>query len=855
MPKKLEATSLQANLSKYETAFVQPWEQELKEFSLPDNPEEIERREAAASNLLAYTEYTFPQYKADPFHEHLADALTDVVLGAEDGESQHLMLFAPPQHGKELSHSTPVPTPDGWTTHGDLKPGDYVLGRDGQPVQVLAIGPDIMSNRAVEFSDGTTIKCHANHEWLIHSKHRHHVDRVYETDAMVANGLWTGDGENKRGNRAVFQIDANQEIAFRSRDLLIPPYVLGAWLGDGTTSGPELTSAPGDVAIAEEIEKYGYEISSKQVHEITGCVRYYFRGLVAQLREVGVLNHKHIPDIYLMSSVSQRMELLAGLLDTDGYVYHKNGRVTFSNADADLLRDVTRLVSSLGWRVTTSWTEPQLSSSGIQGKVSTCQLTFNPTEVIPTKLKRKHNKEVRPRRSLRSVKEITNIAPEPGRCIQVEGGIYLVGDTFIPTHNSELVSTRLPSFWLGHNPDLPVALVSYGASLAYRNSRYARSVMDSPFYPRIFPGVQKDEQNWRVEDWHVRNRKGYVMAVGVGGPITGHGFGLGLIDDPIENWAEAQSERNRETIWQWWQGTFRTRLWEGASVIFMLTRWHEDDLAGRILEEEGTVEEGGKWKVLSYPALSEDPETDPLGREYLDSLAPSRFSKEWLLDFRATVVEQVWQAEYQQNPIPPSGDMFKVGRLDIDDTVPAEICNVVRGVPVNIKDGVRYWDLAGTEKKTAKRDPDSTSGTLTSEHDDRFYVLDNINVQFGPDRVEDLIIQTAKIDGPKVKIVIEQEPGQAGKAQIEHYVKLLAGYDVKGEPSTGDKRTRAAAWASQVNHGNVTLLKSDWNKPFIATHANFPHGVHDDDVDSAAGSFNELTLGEKRWRKTEFASV
>lgn len=428
------------------------------------------------------------------------------------------------------------------------------------------------------------------------------------------------------------------------------------------------------------------------------------------------------------------------------------------------------------------------------------------------------------------------------------------------TGKSEIVSTRLPGYWLGHNPELPIGLVSYAAPLAYRNSRLSRAVVQSPAYEDMFPAIRVDPDNNRVTDWHLAGHKGFCMAVGVGGPITGHGFGAIVVDDPIENWAAAQSETLRESTWDWWNGTLKTRLWEGYSIFFMMTRWHEDDIAGRILDQEGRIEEGGKWEVLSYTALCEEPETDILGREYGEALAPSRFSAEYMRSLRDEMVPQVWSAEYMQNPLPPTGDFFKIGRIDIVESVPVGMCRIIQGVPVSLQQpAVRYWDFAATEKKVSKRDPDATSGTLmaqaNSETDKRFYVLDNINVRFGPDQVEALVVQTAKLDGPKVRIRIEQEPGASGVMVINHYKKLLAGYDVEGVPSSGDKRMKAGPYATQVNIGNVVFLKAEWNKPVLAEMGNFPHARHDDDVDSGAGAFNDLTLGGDQWRDVEFKSV
>jgi len=446
-----------------------------------------------------------------------------------------------------------------------------------------------------------------------------------------------------------------------------------------------------------------------------------------------------------------------------------------------------------------------------------------------------------------------------------------------PQHGkSEIVSTRLPGYWLAHNPELPIALASYNQRLAFRNSRYAQSVFTSPYYQRLFGtdsywGLMGDPANWRVKDWHLLNNKGYVFASGIEGDLTGEGFGLAIIDDPIKDWATAQSEVMRENAWDWWQGTYTTRMWEHHRAVFMMTRWHEDDLAARILEAEGRVEEGGRWTVLEYAALAEtqaerdkfDGEAgrpigrpDPLGRIVGEALAPSRFSSTFLFNVRDTTSPLVWNAEYQQHPTPPTGDFFKVGRIKQEPMYPVEDFGgqLVEGVPVGVKKCIRFWDLAASEKK-AGTDPDYTSGTLVGIDSNNFtWILDQVSIQGRPEQVEDLIKQTAALDGKKVKIRLEQEPGAAGKALVSTYVRMLVGYDVAGIPSSGDKQTRAYNFAAQVNAGNVRILIAPWNKVWLARHRTFPFGRHDDEVDSTSGAFNELT-GGPAWVRMKFMKV
>lgn len=408
-----------------------------------------------------------------------------------------------------------------------------------------------------------------------------------------------------------------------------------------------------------------------------------------------------------------------------------------------------------------------------------------------------------------------------------------------PQHGkSELVSIRLPPFWLGRRPDEPVILTSYGGSLAFRNSRAARTVLESEEFAKIFDGIRTNPDSRAVDRWSLYGHRGFCVAAGVGGPITGHGAGLGIIDDPVQSWAQAQSQTFRDSVYEWYKGTFRTRIWEGGSIVLIMTRWHEDDLAGRLLHDDQD-----SWTMLRYPATSEGEDRDPLGRERGMPLSPSRYSVEELKSLEHDVGPQVWMAEYQGTPTPPDGTFFDANRIEFIDHAPDDFEAVVR-----------YWDLAATEEKMG-RDPDYTVGFLMGKSGKRFVCADVVRGRWAPARVEDEVVQTAFRDttkyGSGVKVRIEEEPGASGKSLIAHYVTLLAGFDVAGTRGSGNKMVKAQPFSAQVSNGGVDVVIANWNDPFMDEMRYFPVGAHDDMIDAASGAFNELTLGPK-WRSIKF---
>src|SRR5690606_463657 len=166
-----------------------------------------------------------------------------------------------------------------------------------------------------------------------------------------------------------------------------------------------------------------------------------------------------------------------------------------------------------------------------------------------------------------------------------------------PRHGkSEVVSKKGPAWLLGRNPDWEIIISSYAADLAYDFSRIARTTLKAQGPPLW--GVDVDPESSAVGRWGIKDHRGGLIAAGVGGPITGRGAHIAIIDDPFKNWQDAQSATIREMVWNWYRSTLRTRLAPGGAIILVMTRWHVDDLAGRLLKEE-LNDLGEEWRVIS----------------------------------------------------------------------------------------------------------------------------------------------------------------------------------------------------------------------------------------------------------------
>lgn len=215
-----------------------------------------------------------------------------------------------------------------------------------------------------------------------------------------------------------------------------------------------------------------------------------------------------------------------------------------------------------------------------------------------------------------------------------------------PRHGkSTLVTELFPSWHLGQKPRENIIACSHTASLAETFSRRSRDMVSDPYYP--FPYEVSDATS-SVKEWTISGYRGGYFAAGVGGGITGRGANILLIDDPIKTAEEAKSVTIREKTWEWYGATAQTRLEPNGRQVVVATRWHRDDLIGRLLKREGTIETGGKWRVIHFPAQFED-------GSYLWS---ERFSDSWYESRRKSAGEYHWAAQYQGNPVPEGGSII-----------------------------------------------------------------------------------------------------------------------------------------------------------------------------------------------------
>lgn len=760
--------------------------------------------ESAKGDFTTYKRYVWRKYKHARHLDMIDQKLMQVVRYIESGGKEgigRLIISLPPRHGKALALDTPIPTPSGWTTMGELKVGDLVFDEKGRPTRVMWVSPVWKDRPVYEVTtdDGDSIIADAEHEWLVrldrkwpvqHTKTtRYLAERTCSRKPMVTNA-WS--------------------LVLPERELPIDPYVLGVWLGDGNSRCARITSSILDQSYTRaEIERAGYKTSTHADPTAFGV-----SDLQKKLRLNGLLKNKHIPDAYLRASREQRLSLLQGLIDTDGYVA-KDGQVEFCSTNLRLAEGVSELVHSLGYKASII-----LGRAVLRGK--DCGPKYRVMFYMPdaARMPRKRDRCVTPKKQPNRYLSFRPAGVADTVCIEVESPshLFLCGRSMIPTHNSASVARLLPAFFMGRNPDKRVILGSYGATLSEKHSRFVRDLMRGKSHQDVFPGVSPSRDSGAKDAWDIRPpHEGGMDAVGKGGAITGKGADLIIIDDLVKSRAEAESPNIRESDWEWYKDDLVTRLEPGGAIAVIATRWHEDDVIGRLLLNQPEM-----WDTLILPAIAED--GDPMGRAPGEACWPDRFPRKVLDERRRTLGEYSFQSLYQQNPKPKEGGLFRRSNV-----------TVISEAPTDITRQLRFWDLAMSDKKTADYTVGVKFGITAAGN---IVILDVVRKQVEWAKVPDLIKRTALEDGPAVPHAIEAAFYQTQVVSTLLRDQELYRHVFRPVPPESDKYSRALPWSARWGAGQVFLLRRTWTQAYIDEHCAFPFGTNDDQVDASTGALS-----------------
>ncbi len=412
--------------------------------------------------------------------------------------------------------------------------------------------------------------------------------------------------------------------------------------------------------------------------------------------------------------------------------------------------------------------------------------------------------------------------------------------TMPPRHGkSFLVSQWTPAWFLLKYPRRKVLLASYEADFAREWGRKARALVEE--YGARF-GVEVDSKSSAADRWDLVGFTGGMRTAGAGGPITGKGGHLVIVDDPIKNSDDADSEVLRERLWEWWFSTLMTRLEKGAVVVLVQTRWHSDDLAGRVLANDAAK---GAWRLVNLPAIAEEPD-DALGRAIGDPLCPELIPLEQLEEQRLGSA-RTWAALYQQRPMTLGGGIFREESLryfDTRDDGRLVLDHQGRKEVVDLTECYRFAtvDTAFTRNKRSDWTV-CAHWAVTPERKLILTDLDRVQVE-GAEHLP--LLKRAWAHNPK--------PAWIGVEKITASMTLIEmarreGILVRELRPDRSKQSRAEAAATMCGQGDVFLPRTaPWLDVFVSELLGFDTAAHDDCVDVLAYAANEVARGTVRGR-------
>lgn len=376
-----------------------------------------------------------------------------------------------------------------------------------------------------------------------------------------------------------------------------------------------------------------------------------------------------------------------------------------------------------------------------------------------------------------------------------------------PRHGkSEMVTVRYSAWRLEKDPKLNIIVGSYNQKLANRFSRQIRRIVGE----RV--PLAKDRN--AAAEWET-SMGGGVRAVGVGAGVTGFGADLVMIDDPVKGRSHAESKAIRDNTWEWYTDDLYTRLEPKGAVVLIQTRWHEDDLAGRLIK--GMQNGGDQWDIVKLPAIAED--DDPLGRQTGKALWPERYDLKRLEQIKQQQGSYSFNALYQQRPVSREGNVFKREWFE----------NIVSRAPQGLA-WARGYDLAVSTRSSADY---TASFRCAFDREGNLYIADGFRRRIEYPEQRRYVIERVRSEDNTVHGI---EKALHGQALVQDLRKdaTLRGRSIQAIAVDNDKFTRALAWAALAEEGKVRLVQGTWIDAFVDEICAFPDGQHDDQVDAVS---------------------
>jgi len=787
-------------------------------------------------------------------------ALADHKSGADA-----LAIAMPPQEGKPVYAGAMILMGDGSRKRlRDIKAGDTVISHRGVPCVVEAVHEqgDLPIVKITTHA-GRVIRAAASHPFLT-------------PDGWVEAGKLTpGNG----GGQGTVRVDGDVLAVVRAprpeSDTALTAEaarLLGYFIGDGNTTvstpGPRGGSFNAAIKCDDDTEgadieacaaALGFGITGRPAPPVaegrwpraaalslSGGVRPWLRlhGLAGRTSYT-----KRVPAAIFTSHPEIAAEFIGAYFACDGTVSRRGGarpdcRLEFNSVSRDLLADVQHLLVRLGIASTlrpkyTTYDGKPYTSWRLLMRRQDDAARFR--QIVPVHHRKAivlgawdlHRTEFDTAYIADPVVAVEREDPAECRCLTVaEDHTFTVEDVVV--HNSERVSRRFPAWLLAHNPALRIGIVSYELEMAVRWGRQIKRDLAAAD-PRIL-NVTITEDSKAAGRWDTPQGGG-VYCVGIGGALTGRPLDVLLIDDPVKGREEAESETYRRRAWDWWENVAISRLATGGIVCLIMTRWHEDDLAGQILAKPGPLQ----WRILTLPAIAG--ENDPLRRDPGDEFPSVRDRPPgYFYRLQATLSPYVWASIYQQTPTAAAGNFFRRVSFRYWRTVtgqphPATLLASYRYAGV-------YIDLDGQQTDLA---------------DDAVWRFATIDVAASEKTSADwTVVAVWAISRQGDLILLDRARGHAEMSDhfamvkplrdrwhfdicyVEHqfYSKTLvtdareAGIPVAEVTADKDKITRAIPAAGRLHAGKVWWpADAPWLAEWENEIASFPRAAHDDQVD------------------------